>query len=152
MHEVVSLPLGVLRLDAIRKRGKMALRKYLSKALKEAGWDKVAPDLPLYLVGGSWRALAHLDMQLSAFPLPVIHHYRMEPARASTLLRVAAQMGKPVISRIPAISSSRAATLGDAAALLAVLVSQLRSSALITSAHGLREGRCRSCNCPHGRM
>lgn len=140
VHEVVSLPLGVLRLDALRKHGKMALREYVAKALKEAGWDKVEPDLPLYLVGGSWRALAHLDMQLSAFPLPVIHHYRMEPARASTLLRVVAQMSKAAIGRIPAISSTRAATLGDAAALLAVLVRQLRSSALIASAHGLREG------------
>lgn len=140
VQEVVSLPLGVLRLSSIRQKGKTTLRKYVAKALKDAGWDKVVLGQPLYLVGGSWRALAHLDMQLSHFPLPVIHNYRIDPKRAPYLLRVAAQMGKTGISQIPAISSSRAATLGDAAALLAVLVRQLETGSLVVSAHGLREG------------
>ncbi|MGD9810165.1 MAG: Ppx/GppA family phosphatase [Sphingobium sp.] len=140
VHEVVSLPLGVLRLGAIREKGKVALRKYLAKALNDQGWDRIDRNLPLYLVGGSWRALAHLDMQLSSFPLPVIHQYEMEASRASYLVRVTAQMGKTAIKKIPAISSSRAATLGQASALLAALVSQLTSSKLVVSAHGLREG------------
>tara|TARA_R110000782_G_scaffold78276_8_gene155438 strand:- start:91033 stop:92562 length:1530 start_codon:yes stop_codon:yes gene_type:complete len=140
VHEVVSLPLGVLRLSAIRQRGKTALVKYVQKALKQAGWDRIESGLPIYLVGGSWRALAHLDMQLSQFPLPVIHSYHMNADRAAYLVRVTAQMNKASIKKIPAISSSRASTLGHAAALLAVLVRQLHSSHLVVSAHGLREG------------
>jgi len=140
VHEVVSLPLGVLRLAAIRDGSKNALSKYVTKALGKAGWSTAETSLPLYLVGGSWRALAHLDMQLSQFPLPVIHHYRMEASRAAYLVRVTAQMGKSGIKKVPAISSSRAATLRHAAALLAVLVRQLNSSELVVSAHGLREG------------
>lgn len=140
VEKVVSLPLGVLRLTAIRGRGKSALSKYVAGALRKAGWNGTGRNLPIYLVGGSWRALAHLDMQLSHFPLPVIHHYRMEAARAAYLVRVTAQMGKARIKKIPAISSTRAATLGNASALLAVLVRELESSELIVSAHGLREG------------
>lgn len=140
VYEVVSLPLGVLRLAAIRERGTGVLSKHVGKALEKAGWGAVEKDLSLYLVGGSWRALAHLDMQLSQFPLPVIHHYHMDAARAAYLVRVTAQMGKSNIKKIPAISSSRAGTLRHAAALLAVLVRHLGSKELIVSAHGLREG------------
>ena len=140
VHEVVSLPLGVLRLGALRAQGKSALSQYLARTLKDAGWSAVTAGLPLYLVGGSWRALAHLDMQLTRFPLPVIHQYRMTADRAAHLVRVAASMGKARLAKIPAISSSRAATLPDAAVLLAALVRQLECSELIVSAHGLREG------------
>lgn len=140
VHQVVSLPLGVLRLAAIRAGGKMALTKYVAKALKETGWAGLEQGLPLYLVGGSWRALAHLDMQLVHFPLPVIHHYTMAPERAATLARVTASIGKARVKKIPAISGSRISALAPAAALLRVLVRQLGCSGMIVSAHGLREG------------
>jgi len=140
VYETVSLPLGVLRLPAIRERGKDALPKYMAKALKQSGWDVGESGLPLYLVGGSWRALAHLDMQLSHFPLPIIHNYRMNIDRAAYLVRVTAQMSKSSLKKVPAIPSSRAATLRHASALLAALVRQLSSSELVVSAHGLREG------------
>ena len=140
VHRVVSLPLGVLRLSAIRTSGKMALTKYVAKALKETGWAGREQALPLYLVGGSWRALAHLDMQLMHFPLPVIHHYMMAPERAATLARVTASIGRARVKKIPAISGSRISALAPAAALLRVLVRQLGSSGMIVSAHGLREG------------
>ena len=138
--KVLSLPLGVLRLAAIRAGGKNALAKYVADALRKAGWEDIGRGLPLYMVGGSWRALAHLDMQLTRFPLPVIHHYRMTAERAAYLVRVMAQMGKARLRKIKSISSTRAATLGHATALLAVLVRELGSSELIVSAHGLREG------------
>ena len=140
VEQVVSLPLGVLRLAAIRERGKGALAKFVSTALKKNGWSGAGRGLPVYMVGGSWRALAHLDMQISHFPLPVIHHYRMNAARAAYLVRVTAQMGKARLRKIPSIPAARAATLGNASALLAVLVRELGSEELIVSAHGLREG------------
>ncbi|MBP6029802.1 MAG: Ppx/GppA family phosphatase [Sphingobium sp.] len=140
VHEVVSLPLGVLRLSAIRARGKTALSAYIAQALKQAGWAGVERGLPLYLVGGSWRALAHLDMQHVQFPLPVIHQYEMAADRAATLARVTATIGKARVKKIPAISGSRIAALAPAAALLRLLVRQLGSGAMIVSAHGLREG------------
>ncbi|MBB6125064.1 Ppx/GppA family phosphatase [Sphingobium subterraneum] len=140
VHQVVSLPLGVLRLGAIRKRGKDALRQTLSKQLKAAGWREEDTGLPFYMVGGSWRALAHLDMQLNQVSLPIIHHHSMPRTHATYLLRVASHRSKASLKSIPTISSSRAATLADAAALLAALVGRVNSSHLVVSAHGLREG------------
>ena len=31
------------------------------------------------MVGGSWRALARIDMLATEFPLPITHQYRMKP-------------------------------------------------------------------------
>ena len=39
------------------------------------------------MIGGSWRALARLDMKLTRYRLPIIHHYEMAPARAGALLQ-----------------------------------------------------------------
>src|SRR3546814_8195243 len=80
----VSLPLGVLRIPEVRGEGNGWLERHVKKLLQKCGWDKATRDLPFYLVGGSWRALARLDMHLTGFPLPVIHHYEMTketPAR-----------------------------------------------------------------------
>ena len=96
--------------------------------------------LPLYLVGGSWRALARLDMELSDYPLPIIHQYSMSAATITRLSRTIPQLSKPRLKTIPGLSSGRSSTLADAAALLGVLMRQLGSRTTIVSAYGLREG------------
>lgn len=140
VKDVISLPIGVLRLADIRAKGKNALSQLLGKMLKQAGWSKVETGLPFYMVGGSWRTLARLDMQLNQVSLPVIHHHSMPPERASHLFRVTSHRTKSSLKGIPTISGGRAATLVDASALLATLVKRLGSSQLIVSSHGLREG------------
>lgn len=139
VHETVSLPLGVLRLPQIRAKGPKALERQVGRMLEKAGWA-VKPGLPFYLVGGSWRALARFDMQLTHFPLPVVHQYEMPASRAERLTRIVSHVGRARLKDIPAITGSRVPTLPDAAALLSVMVRQLRSSRLVVSAYGLREG------------
>ena len=77
VQDRVSFPLGVLRLGALRAKGQGALERQVAKSLKTAGWLGRGEGLPLYLVGGSWRALARLDMHLNGYPLPVIHQYAL---------------------------------------------------------------------------
>lgn len=135
-----SFPFGVLRLPAIRKKGKGALERAVTRALDAAGWSGRSTGLPFYLVGGSWRALARLDMHLTGYPLPVIHEYRMAAQSVTRLQRTIGQLGKSQIRAVPNLSSGRAATLENAAALLGVLVRHLQSSETVVSAFGLREG------------
>lgn len=139
VHDTISLPLGVLRLPQIRAKGPRLLERQVAKMLADAGWHQ-APDLPFYLVGGSWRALARFDMQLTQFPLPVVHQYEMPATRAEQLIRIVSHVDRARLKEIPGMSGSRVPTLGDAAALLSVVVRQLRSSRLVVSAYGLREG------------
>lgn len=140
VRDRISLPLGVLRLPPIRAKGRRSLDTHVKKLLMKAGWKNVERDLPLYLVGGSWRALARLHMHLTDYPLPVLHHYAMPPQAAVRLVRAVSRIDRKALKAIEALSSTRIPALGDAAALLATLARQLGSSSLIVSAFGLREG------------
>ena len=136
----VSFPLGVLRIGAIREKGKGTLDRTVAELLKEAGWTGRGAGLPFYLVGGSWRALARLDMHLTGYPLPVIHEYAMPAATVTRLQRTIQQLGKGKIRAVPNLSSGRVVTMEDAAALLGVLIKHLGSRETVASAFGLREG------------
>ena len=136
----LSLPLGVLRIPAIRADGKGALDRHVEKLLKKVDWLADAQGLPFYLVGGSWRALARLDMYLGGYPLPILHQYRMEAGAGVRLLRTLGRVDRPRLRAIPKLSSGRIATMADAARLLGVLARRLKSGSLIVSAFGLREG------------
>ncbi|WP_417621383.1 Ppx/GppA family phosphatase [Parasphingorhabdus sp.] len=138
--ERFSFPLGVLRVADLRAKGKDKLKRQVRKMLKKTGWEKQAQALPFYLVGGSWRSLARLDMFDSKYPLPVIHNYEMEPRRARRLVSRLAQLNKEKLKNVPGLSSSRIPTLNDAAWLLSLLVRYLQSSKMVVSAYGVREG------------
>ncbi len=135
-----SFPFGVLRLAALRTKGARSFERRVASAISNAGWAGRGAGLPLYLVGGSWRALARLDMHATGYPLPVIHQYPLPAASIMRLNRTLAQIGKGKLRAIPSVSSARAPTLADASALLGVLVRSLGAVTTIVSSFGLREG------------
>ncbi|OYY69394.1 Ppx/GppA family phosphatase [Sphingomonas sp. 28-63-12] len=140
VHERASFPLGVLRIAALRAKGMRAFDRRVGAMIDEAGWAGKGAGLPLYLVGGSWRALARLDMHIMGYPLPVIHQYEMAPAAITRIGRTLSHIAKGKLRAIPSLSSARVPTLGDANALLGVLLRHLQSRTTIVSAFGLREG------------
>ena len=140
VHDRVSFPLGVLRVAEIRRRGPRALRQQVEHMIGEAGWKGKGDQLPFYLVGGSWRALARLVMHMTDYPLPIVHGYIMPVETAQRVVRGLAHLDKARLKEVPSLSSSRAASLPDAAALLALVARELGSTGFITSAYGLREG------------
>jgi exopolyphosphatase/guanosine-5'-triphosphate,3'-diphosphate pyrophosphatase len=132
-----SLPLGVLRLNGAGGKPD-AIAKKVAKALDALDFRKRGRKRTFYMVGGSWRALARLDMVQTDYPLPITHAYEMMPARAAELVRVLAL--KPELKSIPALQDSRIPTLPAAAALLRALVDELKPSRLVVSSFGIREG------------
>lgn len=138
VHDRASFPLGVLRVAEIRKKGPRALRQRVEHALAE--WHGKGAGLPFYLVGGSWRALARLVMHMTDYPLPIVHGYAMPVETAQRVVRALAHLDKAKLKEVHSLSTSRAGALPDAAALLALVVRELGSASLITSAYGLREG------------
>jgi exopolyphosphatase/guanosine-5'-triphosphate,3'-diphosphate pyrophosphatase len=133
-----SFPLGVLRIAALREKGQ--LDRQVRMLLAESDWLGAGKGVPFYLVGGSWRALARLDMEATRYPLPVIHQYAMSPETVVRLRRTLAQVGRARLKEVPGLSSGRIPTLSDATALLSALLKHLRSSGTVVSAYGLREG------------
>ncbi len=134
-----SLPLGVLRIGAAYRKGEAALAKLVAKAV-DGDLRKLGRGRPFYLVGGSWRAVARLDMHLSNYPLPIIHQYRMRPDRPAALQKKLDGIGKDDVREISAFTSSRVPMLPRANMLLKLLVDLLEPSELIVSSFGIREG------------
>ena len=140
LGERVSFPLGVLRLSALRAKGEAAFEKLVASAIDKVGWTNQGSGLPLYLVGGSWRALARLDMALTAYPLPILHGYGMTVDDIARLNRVIQETPRSALRATPGLSGGRIATLNDATAILTLLLRQLGSAGTMVSAYGLREG------------
>ena len=133
----ITTPFGTLRLPAARADGPRKFASKVRAALRDAGWSD-GRGQPLYLVGGSWRALARVAMARLHWPLDDPHGFELDPKTALNVCRSLAR-GKAAVEA-PRISASRLASLPDAAALLAVLVREIEPSCLIFSSWGLREG------------
>lgn len=131
-----SLPLGVLRVRDDGEGEKQALET-LRSSLAETGLASNSAGRPFYMVGGSWRALARIDMMATDYPLPIKHQYSMAPGRADSLRSIIASLDPKARK---AIAPARLATSPLAAMLLSHLVDELRPSELILSSFGIREG------------
>lgn len=140
VHERVSLPLGAMRVAAIRAGGTGRLRKALRAALEPLEWVRRCAGQPLYLVGGSWRTLARVHMHLQSWPLPVLGNYSIPTDEARALKPQVRELGTAKMLEIPGVGPSRVLQLDDAAALLAALASEVAPGTVIVSAFGLREG------------
>jgi exopolyphosphatase/guanosine-5'-triphosphate,3'-diphosphate pyrophosphatase len=133
----VSLPWGSLRLRALRAAGPAKFARHIKQELKALGWAG-RKGQPLFLVGGSCRALAQYAKHVLAWPIDDPHGFELNPGRALELFRPLEQ--GQLEGSIPGISSSRVAALPDAAALIVNLVRELKPSKLVFSSWGLREG------------
>lgn len=133
----ITLPFGTLRLPDVRAAGPQKLATTVRGGLKARGWDR-GKGLPLYIVGGSWRALALQTMSVLQWPVDDPHGFELDAAEA---LRLARQFAKGKLEDPdPRITAARLATLPDAAALLVELITNLQPSRLVFSSWGLREG------------
>jgi len=136
----ISLPIGSLRLAELRARGSRSLDRLLHRLLEDQQWISQGQGKPFYAVGGSWRALAQVHMDLCEHPLPMIHQYRFPAQAMSPLVRALAQISTKRLKKVAGLSSSRIPTLSGAAALLSAVLRRLGSSEVVISGWGLREG------------
>ncbi len=139
-HEQLSLPIGALRLEALRKGDRRVVAPFIRKALNKVGWAEAGRGKPFYAVGGSWRALVHLHMHITEHPLPIVHQYEMPASAPAMLVRSLAHVAPAQLKMVPNVASSRLPALPGAAMLLAAAVKRLGSSEVIASGFGLREG------------
>jgi exopolyphosphatase/guanosine-5'-triphosphate,3'-diphosphate pyrophosphatase len=139
-----TLPLGTLRLPEHRGRNRSEMRKSLDKAIRKAGWDLAAspPETngALYLVGGTWRAMAVFAMAARGYPLSDPHGFALDPAAALEVAGTLAASGSETLRGRQRISAMRAEQLPDAAVLLAALLARLNPAKVVFSSWGLREG------------
>ncbi|MBU7580609.1 MAG: Ppx/GppA family phosphatase [Porphyrobacter sp.] len=143
-----TLPLGTLRLPDHRGKNPKThpgdMRKSLDKAIRKAGWD-LAANAPadngaLYLVGGTWRAMAVYAMAAKGWPLSDPHGFEIDAASALDLAAALAGSESDALKARERISTMRAEKLPDAAVLLQALLTRLAPEKVVFSSWGLREG------------
>ncbi|MEM6678213.1 MAG: Ppx/GppA family phosphatase [Pseudomonadota bacterium] len=136
----VTMPLGPQRL-----RGQTVPAGMIEATLRDA-LPVLCPDrkpVPrLYLVGGSWRALARVDLERRGYPLKVLHEYTLTASEAHALARYAMRATPEEMAVLDGVSENRAPSLPLAAQILKGLLSMLQPEAVAVSAFGLREGVC----------
>lgn len=131
--------LGPFRLQQV-EGGKSGLRKHIRRIMADMA-EKVGTDHKrIYLVGGSWRAIALLDMERTGYPMTVLHEYRMTPdAVAETVEWIAKNDLNQLRNRV-GISSSRMELVPLASQVLSQLVDVFGPQELAISSYGIREG------------
>lgn len=134
-----SLPLGPLQFSR-DGCGPMDIRLATDAALKTLDWLPDVKGRTLYMVGGTWRAFAKLDIGDSNYALNIIHSYEMTAKRAVALAQLVAQQSPDSLIGDHGISKRRLMVLPNSAIVLGRLVSTLQPSRLVFSAHGVREG------------
>ncbi len=132
----VTSPLGPLKLQEVEGD----LKKHITKVVKKLS-DKMGPQHDrLFLVGGSWRAIARIDMERRGYPLHVLHEYRMtESALAATTKYIKENSPEELRSRC-GVSAARMALVPYATEVLKQVVQVFAPADIAISSYGIREG------------
>ena len=133
----ITSPLGPFRLAEI-KPGK--LQAHVATIVKDLVKTMGVEPGRLFLVGGSWRAIARLDMLRKGYPLAVLHEYRMTPESvAETVGWIAANEVQELRKRA-GLSEARMALVPLASQVLREVVAGFRPGEIAISSYGIREG------------
>ncbi len=112
-----SLPLGPLHFaDRLDDPG--FIRDTTASRLDELKWLRKFRGQPLYLVGGTWRAFAKLDIGMRNYPINIIHGYEMTTERALDLANVVSRQSPDSLVSAHGISKRRIRTLPVTAVVL----------------------------------
>lgn len=133
-----TLPLGPFSLGAPRLLDVDRVRRTVEATLAPLAGRFSTPHF--HAVGGAWRNLALLHMELTGYPLRIAHQYEIGRAEAQDVARLVARQSRSSLERIPGLSKKRVETLPYAAVVLDTLIDQLNVDRVTISAYGLREG------------
>lgn len=94
----------------------------------------------LFLVGGSWRAIARIDMERLNYPLHVLHEYRMSRQSLIDTCKYIELSDLEQLRQRCGISASRMALVPLASEVLRALVARIKPRDIAISSYGIREG------------
>lgn len=140
-REATTLPLGGLRLiDTSGERLDKA-QQLADEHLGRVGWLARGEARSFYAVGGTWRALARLHMDHTAYPLRVMQGYRIDAREAIEFcedVRKARKLSD--IAGVGEIPRPRREVLPYGALVLERLLRRMKPRDIVFSVFGIREG------------
>jgi exopolyphosphatase/guanosine-5'-triphosphate,3'-diphosphate pyrophosphatase len=135
----LTSPLGPLKLINI-EGGKRGQKAFITQTLDELR-ERMGPQSDrLFLVGGSWRAIARIDMHRRGYPLHVMHEYRMT---ARDIRKTASYIDSCDLEELRAtirITPSRMALVPIAIQILKGIIKRFKPHDIAVSSYGIREG------------
>ncbi|MBI1275695.1 hypothetical protein GC177_06960 [bacterium] len=141
VHQMTSLPVGVLSIFDESGADRKAARKQVDDAL--AGAASVTASMKgktLYAIGGSFRALAKIYMEETAYPLRFLHEYVVESEALAGFCERIAKMQSTALLALPGVRRKRADTLMAASIVMQRLIAAGKPKCVMFSMQGIREG------------
>lgn len=136
----VTSPLGPLKLrdiDGGRKGRDKQIKREIKRLAEHMGTQRDR----LFLVGGSWRAIARIDMHRRSYPLQVLHEYRMDAdAVRDTVAYITDQEDHESLRKACGVSGTRMALVPYAGEVLLHLLDTFEPEDIAISSYGIREG------------
>jgi exopolyphosphatase/guanosine-5'-triphosphate,3'-diphosphate pyrophosphatase len=135
----VTSPLGPFRLQTVTG-GPKALTAHIKGIVEGLRAEMGGRHDRIYLVGGSWRAIARIDMERRKYPLTVLHEYRMSPVDVQATANFIARHSVADLRAMTGIGQERMALVPLAAQVLSRLAQVFDPREIDVSSYGIREG------------
>lgn len=114
--------------------------KYIRKTVKALSREVPAEAPRLFLVGGSWRAIARVNMERVGYPLKVLHGYEPPIEELTETLAWIQTQDRAALTSLGGTSAARLSLVPLASMVLAELIRRIEPSRITISGYGLREG------------
>ena len=135
----VTSQLGPQRLMG-SKGGKKARKEIIRSTLQRLHAELGPQHNRLFLVGGSWRAIARIDMERRGYPLHVLHEYRMSRKAVNETAKYISKSDKDALRSACGVSSNRMNLVPITSEVLKEVVKEFRPHDIAISSYGIREG------------
>ncbi|PXW81936.1 Ppx/GppA phosphatase [Ruegeria sp. P4] len=135
----VTSNLGPLKLKDI-KGGRRGRKAHIDEVMASLRGQLGDQRDRLFLVGGSWRAIARLDMLRRNYPLTVQHEYRMTAKDVRETVKFIEKGDLEKLRSECGVSSARMALVPYAIDVLSRLIKTFRPKDIAISSYGIREG------------
>ena len=136
----VTSALGPLKLREI-KGGRKAVKAYVRETMAQLHAEMGGvTGMRLFLVGGSWRAIARVDMERRTYPLTVLHEYRMTSRQISKTAEYIRKSDLQDLRGRCNISDSRMSLVPLASIVLKEIMRTFKPKDVAISSYGIREG------------
>ena len=141
-----SLPIGPLQLIDLFGTDRKAAKSYIDDQLRRAieplkdTFSEELSKVNLFAVGGSWRSLAQLHIQNSAYPIKIVHRYRPHVQEFGGFLRPVSFMSHDEAIMLDVAQADRRMALPYASLILRRLFKWTKCSQVEFCSTGIREG------------
>ena len=148
IRRILSLPIGALKLTSafagkdgtFSKKNRNKMAKQIAQTLpsrRELGLER---DAVLVGTGGTLRAMARYDQDLTDYPFDKVHNYSIEFDSIQRMSRDFLRLKVSELEKLEAIGEGRSETIAPGALVVKTLMKTLDFAQVTVSTHGLRDG------------